>query len=609
MACPVNPAAPTFVPLRPSSPLAFQNQPFTGYPEFSCQRCMDYATAVAGLRVRVARLDIQLLKANTEKLEAESQARYLLALREAVMGEATATNLADQDDFELRRSLFQANTEKDCLKIMLERAWKKIADLSVQSTSNSGCKSSLTTNLLHDTEDLLVDLLGPNEPLQTAQDVKDLFSIVKPDELNEVKEIGCITRSANDERLEVSEQKNANLEPDSLSDTSYIFHFVREQNSSNNSKHEMKEKVSDRSGLHNAPCEPSCNLVEESGSDSLTAVNSATSSPIAQNARPAELPSMQSTVPPNLSKVAPVLTLGNPTITGDSIHAPRICQKKPAESKVKVQGQRKLTTTASFSRINYPIQLYDSLQERDDIIRYYQRFAGFEEKRLPEFFHHGLQFNPRAESRNVFRTLVISNLPQSATMTEVLERIRGGVVVDAKLLDTLSITGGKTALVTFLHEQAVKALQIHLKQHPIIIGNRVAHTIVLNTPTWPISFAYEQVLVEGRETRCLEVSRYPRHISPDDLRGHLRICPVITSDRIEYMNLRDDGVLRLRFESIACAANARGVLASRSAFQGCAVRFVPDPCAQPLKGTKADKIGDHDQRTDSKAIVLRTKTE
>lgn len=367
----------------------------------------------------------------------------------------------------------------------------------------------------------------------------------------------------------------------------------------------QKEKVSDRSGLHNAPCEPSCNLVEESGSDSLTAVNSATSSPIAQNARPAELPSMQSTVPPNLSKVAPVLTLGNPTITGDSIHAPRICQKKPAESKVKVQGQRKLTTTASFSRINYPIQLYDSLQERDDIIRYYQRFAGFEEKRLPEFFHHGLQFNPRAESRNVFRTLVISNLPQSATMTEVLERIRGGVVVDAKLLDTLSITGGKTALVTFLHEQAVKALQIHLKQHPIIIGNRVAHTIVLNTPTWPISFAYEQVLVEGRETRCLEVSRYPRHISPDDLRGHLRICPVITSDRIEYMNLRDDGVLRLRFESIACAANARGVLASRSAFQGCAVRFVPDPCAQPLKGTKADKIGDHDQRTDSKAVGLR----
>lgn len=314
---------------------------------------------------------------------------------------------------------------------------------------------------------------------------------------------------------------------------------------------------------------------------------------------------MQSIVPPKLSKATPVSTLGIPTIIGDSIHAPRTGRKKPAESKVKFQGQSKLTTHASFSRINYPVQLYDSRQELDDMIRYYRRCAGSEKKSLPEFFHRGLQFNPRAGSQNVFRTLVISNLPQSATTTEFLERIRGGVVVDAKLLDTFSITGGKTALVTFLHEQAAKALQIHLKQHPIIIGNRVAHATVLKTPTWPISSAYEQVLVEGKETRCLEVSRYPCHISPHDLRGHLRICSVITTDRIEYMNLRDDGVLRLRFESTACAAKARGVLASHSAFQGCAVRFVPDPCAQPLKGTKADKVNDHDQRMDSKAVGSR----
>lgn len=238
MAFPINPTAPTFVPLPPSSPLSFQNQKNPGHLGFFCQGCVDYANAVASLRVRVAKLDVQLLKAKTEKIEAESQARYLLALKEAAISEATVTDLADQDDFELRRSLFQANTEKDCLKIMLERAWKKIADLSVLSTSNSGCKPPLTTNLLDNTEDLLVDLLGPNEPLQIAQDVKDLSSMMRPDGLKKGEETGCMTRSADDERLEVSAQKNANLEPDSFSDTSYIFHFVHEQNSSNGSKHE-----------------------------------------------------------------------------------------------------------------------------------------------------------------------------------------------------------------------------------------------------------------------------------------------------------------------------------------------------------------------------------
>lgn len=237
---------------------------------------------------------------------------------------------------------------------------------------------------------------------------------------------------------------------------------------------------------------------------------------------------------------------------------------------------------ANSSRIEYPVRPYNSRKVLDDAACAYKRKVGWEAK-IPEYFRYGIQFSPPPGSWNVFRTVVISNITQSATMTQVLDKIRGGVVVDAKLLNTFSITGGKTALVTFLHEQSAKAFQVYSEQHAIAIENRIAHVTVLKTPTWPISSECEKALFDGERTRCLDVSSYPRHVSPRDLRRHLRLCNVMMFDRTEHMNLHDNGVLALRFESIAYAVDARRVLTSHSAFRGCAVQFAPDPCAESLR--------------------------
>lgn len=78
----------------------------------------------------------------------------------------------------------------------------------------------------------------------------------------------------------------------------------------------------------------------------------------------------------------------------------------------------------------------------------------------------------------------------------------------------------------------------------------------------------------------------------------------MTLDRVEYMSLRDDGVLALRFESAACAISAHGILTSHSAFGGCTVQFAPDPCAQPLGVMKTDEGGNQDERTDSRVVDL-----
>lgn len=313
-------------------------------------------------------------------------------------------------------------------------------------------------------------------------------------------------------------------------------------------------------------------------------MNSATSSPISEDARLIEPSSKQSIIPkwPLTSALVPTCEI--PTMNGDSIHAPGSGERESEESAVGFKHQHKSVTDA------------DSRQKLGEVMRHLERYADFKLKRFPEFLQNGLQFNPPPGSWNVFRTLVISNLPQAATMTELLDKIRGGVVVDAKLLDTSSITGGKTALVTFLHEQAAKALQTYVKEHPITIGNRLAHVSVVQTPTWPIPPNYETALLNGGGTRCLEVRKYPRHISPRDLRRHLHLRSVITWDRIECMALRDDGALAVRFESTASAADARGVFTTHPAFRGCAVRFAPDPCAQPLEVTKAAKVSNQNQR-------------
>lgn len=236
MALPINAAAPTFAPPAPLSTLAFHNQAYAGHPGFFCQRCVDYANTISSLRTRVATLDVQLLNAEKKKTEAEDLARHLLRHNEAAMNEATATDTADLD-IELRRSLFLANSEKDCMKIMLERAWKKIADLSISDNSKSGSNTTLAKDVPQDPEDLLLDLLGPSELPITGRCVRDLCSFVRPDELNEVEEIESITNPTDGEEVEVLVQENAKLEPDDRSDT-YIFHFVRESNKSNDSRDE-----------------------------------------------------------------------------------------------------------------------------------------------------------------------------------------------------------------------------------------------------------------------------------------------------------------------------------------------------------------------------------
>ena len=208
--------------------------------------------------------------------------------------------------------------------------------------------------------------------------------------------------------------------------------------------------------------------------------------------------------------------------------------------------------------------------------------AGARDVACPGFFKHGIHFVPGPTEHDFYRTVIISGLPLSITMEALLEKVRGGMLIDAKLLKTAGLTGSNTALVTFLREYSALAFEEHAKKYPIVFNNVFAQVAVIPTPTWPIPIDLQTSTEEGR-TRCLEIHRLSSNISLPILRQELTKSPVMKSTSLEYMRLGAEGVLELRFSSIRAAEHSSAFFRKTLRYRGCTIQYVPDPCAQPLE--------------------------
>ena len=211
--------------------------------------------------------------------------------------------------------------------------------------------------------------------------------------------------------------------------------------------------------------------------------------------------------------------------------------------------------------------------------------AGAREVPYPGFFKHGIRYVPKVNERDIYRTVVISGLLPSITMMNLLEKVRGGILVDAKLLDTVKFTGSNTALVTFLHERSAKAYENHTKQHPVAFKNLVAQVAIVPTPTWPIPVNLRRSIEVFGRTRCFEVHNIPR----DFKRQELTASSVMESESLECMRLVD-GVLAIRFASIRAAEVSSAMFGKALRYRGCTIKYIPDPCAQPLETLLQQRI-------------------
>ena len=234
-------------------------------------------------------------------------------------------------------------------------------------------------------------------------------------------------------------------------------------------------------------------------------------------------------------------------------------------------------------------KIFPSSWERERAIHNHQQQTGSQDLRFPGLFRYGIRFAPSRHDRDVYRTVVICDLPSNLTMTTLLEQVRGGLVIEAKILNTQSITGKNTGWIAFRREAAAMAFEEHSKQHPIIFKGKQVLVTALATPTWPVPVMLQKAITHHNHTRCLEVHHFRRQISPTALRRDLRICGALAWDAIEHMKIRADGVLELRFSSVRYAGQAFGILSCFREYRDCVACFVSDPCAQPLQAPVSDR--------------------
>jgi len=64
-----------------------------------------------------------------------------------------------------------------------------------------------------------------------------------------------------------------------------------------------------------------------------------------------------------------------------------------------------------------------------------------------------VQSKPGATARDLHRKVVVSGLKASCSLCRVLEQVRGGLIVEAILVNTTSITGTKSVVVSFFEER------------------------------------------------------------------------------------------------------------------------------------------------------------
>ncbi|KAI9842450.1 MAG: hypothetical protein M1837_007119 [Sclerophora amabilis] len=230
-----------------------------------------------------------------------------------------------------------------------------------------------------------------------------------------------------------------------------------------------------------------------------------------------------------------------------------------------------------------PGEIWSSDADRLAAIKINTRDAGTSDLRFPDFFRYGIRFTPNHNESSVFRTVLFENLPVDVTSKVLLESVRGGMILSCRMLNTITITGSKSAMVTFLRAFPATAYVEHVRRFPLKLGGQIARVTLISTPTWPLAINLSKAIFDHGHTRCLLIHDFPSKVSETALRRDLRAHPALDIDMIEHMELRQDRTMYLRFTSIADAGKAFGRFTSMFCYRDLKVEFDRDPCSFPLK--------------------------
>lgn len=186
-------------------------------------------------------------------------------------------------------------------------------------------------------------------------------------------------------------------------------------------------------------------------------------------------------------------------------------------------------------------------------------------------FQYGLRYIPSMTETNVYRTVMIENLPANISLNQVLLNV-SGEVYSSRLFDTRAITGYNTAIVVFLLESEARNF-VKKSEEGLHVGSALAKVALVNTPTYPMPAEMDNLVNKGY-SRCLVVSDVSTTTQKD-------ICGVLKRSAyhsyIERVKAGPSaGQVTIRFHCIKSAAAVLSLLQGHPSFRKCSVSFMKE---------------------------------
>jgi hypothetical protein len=190
-----------------------------------------------------------------------------------------------------------------------------------------------------------------------------------------------------------------------------------------------------------------------------------------------------------------------------------------------------------------------------------------------EYFNFLLRYQPSPGDTDLYRTVLVSNLHSNVTLEILLNSEFGAKLFSVNLLDTCSITGSRSALVTFFTEAAAKNyLGISTRSPRAIFGQPVRVSMV-KTPTWPIP----SNLRHPNLSRCLKITGCPPGLTREMVTKDILSPP--HPGAIERISFDLDRTLHIRLSSVGVAVNVYARLRLINPYMKLPIAFQHDPCA------------------------------
>jgi hypothetical protein len=237
-------------------------------------------------------------------------------------------------------------------------------------------------------------------------------------------------------------------------------------------------------------------------------------------------------------------------------------------------------------RRGFGTKIWTSVEDRNIAINIWRDTCGRDRSaHFPEFFKYGVQYEPRADDNNYYRTILIQNLPADIELREVLDRVRGGMVLDSMLVNA---PNGKTALITFVSSGAADDYIVYTGIHDLYFSSsegdlKKSYISLIETPSYPISAALTNKLNFHNSTRCLRLPDFPASFSLSRLESTIACKNAFHAAQLTEMYFTPDKTLHLEFSSITAAGSAFAILTLWKTYAGLEVHYEADLCSGPVE--------------------------